>query len=131
MMLVYMHSGIRYLVLLAGVLCVGYAFYGAFTKRAYDKTMRILAAAFAGSVHLNVLVGMSLLFTGRFFSALMGHIFMMIFAAVSAQVVPSVMRRRPMEERTFLPHAIGGLITLALIAGALMAIQRPLFGSMY
>lgn len=131
MMLVYMHSGIRYLALLAGVLCVGYAFYGAFGKRSYDKTMRILAAAFAGSIHLNVLIGMSLLFTGRFYGALMGHIFMMVFAAITAQLVPSIMRRRPEDQRTYLPHAIGAMISLALIAGALMAIQRPLFGSIY
>ena len=41
-MLFYAHSGLRYLVLLAGVLVLGYAGYGQATKREYDKTMRIL-----------------------------------------------------------------------------------------
>ena len=131
MILVYAHSGLRYLVLLAGILVIGYALYGAFTRRDYDKTMRILGGVFAGSTHLNVLLGLALLFTGRFYPQLMGHIFMMIFAAVAAQIVPSVMKRRPMEERSYLPHAIGAVVALGLIVGGLMAIGRPVFGSAY
>ena len=38
------HSGLRYLILLAGVLTVLYALYGVASGRAYDKTIRILAS---------------------------------------------------------------------------------------
>lgn len=131
MILVYAHSGLRYLVLLAGVLAVGYALFGAFTKRDYDKTMRVLGGIFAGSLHLTVLVGVALLFTGRFYPQLIGHVFMMVFAAIAAQLVPSVMKRRPMEERTYLPHAVGAIVALALVVGGIMAIGRPIFGSQY
>ncbi|MCH8813161.1 MAG: hypothetical protein IID07_15150, partial [Gemmatimonadetes bacterium] len=41
------HSGLRYLILLGGVLTVLYATYGVASGRAYDKTIRILASAFA------------------------------------------------------------------------------------
>lgn len=131
MILVYAHSGLRYLVLLAGVLVLGYALYGAATRREYDKPMRVLGGIFAGSLHLNLLLGLALLFTGRFSPQLIGHIFMMVFAAVAAQLVPSVMKRRPMAERTYLPHAIGAVVALALVVGGIMAIGRPIFGSAY
>ncbi len=131
MMLLYAHSGLRYLVLLAGIASVLYAIFGFATGRDYDKTMRVLGGIFAGSLHLTLLIGIALLFTGRFYPQLTGHIFMMIFAAVAGQIVPSVQKRRPMEERTFLPHAIGGIVAMALIVGGIMAIGRPIFGSAY
>ena len=42
------HSGLRYLILLGGVLTVLYATYGVVLGRAYDKTIRILASSFVG-----------------------------------------------------------------------------------
>ena len=80
------HSGLRYLILLGGVLTVLYAAYGTVSGRAYDKTMRILASSFVGTIHLQILLGLALLFSGRFQPALTGHLFMMLFAAVSAQI---------------------------------------------
>lgn len=130
MMLYHAHSGIRYLVLLAGFLAIGYAVYGLATRRPYDQTMRKLGGAFAGLLHLQVLLGVGVLFTGRFYPALGGHILLMVFAAVVAQVVPSVMRRRPMEERTYAPHLIGTLVALALIVAGILAIPGgQVFGS--
>jgi len=129
MMLLYAHSGIRYLVLLLGAATLLYAMYGVATNRDYDRRMRVLAGLFAGSVHLNVLLGLGLIFMGTFYPALIGHVFMMIGAAVVAQLVPSVMKRRPMEERTFLPHVINSLVALGLVVGGITAIGRPIFGS--
>jgi hypothetical protein len=53
----------------------------------------------------------------------------MLLAATSAQIPVSVMRRRPIEERSYLPHAIWAVVALALIAGGVVAIGRPLVGS--
>ena len=128
-MLFYAHSGVRYLVLLAGVAALGYAIYGAATGRPYDRMMLRLASAFAGLVHLQILLGIALLFTGRFYPALSGHILLMVFAAVTAQVVPSVMRRRTAAERRWIPHVIGTLAALVLIAAGIMAIGRGVLGS--
>lgn len=122
------HSGLRYLILLFGVLTVLYALYGAATKRDYDARMRILSSTFAATMHLQILLGLALVFSGRFNPALTGHIFMMLFAVAAGQIPVSVMRRRPDEEKTYLPHALWAAASLALIWGALMAIGRPLVG---
>lgn len=127
--MIYAHSGIRYLVLLFGLLTLLYAIYGVGTGRPYDKPMRILAGLFAGSLHLNVLLGLGLIFMGTFYPALIGHVFMMVAAAVVAQIVPSIMRRRPPEERTFLPHLVNTLVALGLVSGGILAIGRQILGS--
>lgn len=131
MILLYAHSGIRYLVLLAGVAVVLFALAGVVGRKPYDPRMRVLSGVFAMFMHLNVLLGLALLFTRPFAPYLIGHISLMIFAAVAAQVVPSVMRRRPVEERTWMPHLVGAAVALGLVVAGLMAIQAPLFGSRY
>ena len=127
-MLLYAHSGLRYLVLLAGILVIGYASYGLAAKRQYDKTMRILAAAFTGLIDLTVMLGLANLFSGSFYPQLGGHIAMMVLAAVVAHVVFGVMKRRPPEERTFAPHIVGTLVVLGMIASGIIAIGRPIVG---
>jgi heme A synthase len=128
-MLFYTHSGVRYLVLLVGILALGYAVVGAVGRRPYDRTMLRLASAFAGLMHLQVLLGIAILFTRRFYPALTGHIVLMVFAAIVAQIVPSVMRRRQPDQRSFVPHAVGVLVTLALIVMGTLAIGRGPFES--
>ncbi len=126
--LLHAHSGLRYLVLLAGVVVVAYALYGLITDRPYDRGMRVTAASFAGLLHLQVLLGFFLLVSGRFYPALIGHIFLMLFAAVAAQVPLSVMRRRAPEERRYAPHLVGAVVALLLIWFGVLAINRTLLG---
>lgn len=128
MILFYAHSGFRYLVLLVGLLVIAYAAYGLVTKRPYDRTMRILAVTFTGSVDLTALLGVSYLFVGTFYPQLGGHIVTMILAVVVAHVVSGVMKRRPWEERTYAPHLVGTVIVLALVATGILAIGRPIVG---
>jgi hypothetical protein len=109
-------------------LTVLYATYGVASGRAYDKRIRILASSFVGTLHLQILLGVALLLSGLFSSALIGHIFMMVFAAASAQIPVSVMRRRPEENKSYLPHGVGALVALALIWGGVTAIGRSLVG---
>jgi len=125
-MLLEAHSGVRYLILLAGLSVALYALYGIVARRPYNETVRKMAAAFAGLLHLQVLLGLSLLITGQFYPALTGHLMMMVFAAAAAQIVPSVMRRRPVEERSYLPFLVGALAALGLIFGGVTAIGRTL-----
>jgi heme A synthase len=127
-MLFYAHSGVRYLVLVAGVLTLGFALYGTVARRPYDPMMLRLARVFAASVHLQVLLGVALLLTGRFYPALIGHIAMMAFAAAVATLVPAVMRRRDPGARTWLPHVIGTVVALALIWLGVLAIGRSPLG---
>jgi hypothetical protein len=130
MILYHAHSGVRYLVLLAGMVAVAYAFYGLVGRRPYDQRMRVMGGVFAGLVHIQILLGIGVLFTGRFYPALGGHVILMVFAAVAAQIVPSVMRRRPMERRTYGPHLVGTLASLAFIVAGILAVPGGMvFGS--
>lgn len=54
------HSGIRYLVLLAGVIAVGYAIYGMATRQAWNNFANQIAAVFAGVTRINLLIGIIL-----------------------------------------------------------------------
>lgn len=128
MFMFWTHSGLRYLVYLAGLLTLAYAVYGAVRKQPYDRTMARLSTAFAWLIHINILVGVGVLFTGRFGPAVTGHIMVMVFAAAAAQVVPSVMRGRRPSERSYLPHVVGTLVALALVVVGVVALGRPVFG---
>lgn len=125
-MLFHAHSGLRYLVLLAGLATLVFALAGVIQRSPYKRSMRILASIFAGTLHLQVVLGLALLFTGRFYPQLIGHIFLMILAAAAAQVVPSIMRRRPEEQRTYLPHVVSTVVALGLIWSGVAAIGRGL-----
>ncbi len=120
------HSGVRYLVLLAGVIVVGYALFRLASGRGYGTGVRIAGASFAGLLHLQVLLGFALLFSDRFHPQLIGHILMMIMAAVVAQIPVSVLKRRPLEERTVAPHLVGGAAALLLVIAGILSIGRPI-----
>jgi hypothetical protein len=123
------HSGWRYLILLGGIATVAYALYGQLTGRSYDKPMRVLGSAYAGLIHLQILLGIAMIFAGRFSSGSGVHIITMLFAAACAQVPVSVMRRRPEADRTFGPYAVFGALSLALVVLGIGALGRPVFGS--
>jgi hypothetical protein len=122
------HSGFRYIVLLLGAAAFLYALYGLLTGRPVDARMRILGGLFAGAFHLQILLGIALLFSGTFGAMVAGHVLLMVFAAACAQLVPSVMRRRPPEKRTYLPYAIGTVAAIALAVFGILAIGRPVLG---
>lgn len=128
MILFYAHSGLRYLVLLTGLLVIAYAVYGLASRRPYDRTMRVLAAIFTGAIDLTALLGLSYLFVGTFYPQLGGHIATMVLAVVVAHVVSAVMKRRPPAERTYMPHVVGTLVVLGLVATGILAIGRPIVG---
>lgn len=127
-MLLYAHSGFRYLVLLLALVTIGYAAFGLATRRPYDRRMHVLSAAFTGVVDLTVLLGFANLFTGTFYPQLGGHIVMMILAAAAAHVVHGVMKRRSDDEKSFTPHVVGTLIVLVIVVAGIVAIDRPIFG---
>jgi hypothetical protein len=127
-MFFYAHSGLRYLVLLAGVLTLGYALYGAVTGRAYDRTMFRLAHAFSGLTHFQLLLGVALLFSQRFYPALIGHIMPMVFAGAAATIAPAVMRRREPAARTWIPHVVATLLALVLMVLGIIAIGHSPMG---
>lgn len=128
-MLFHAHSGIRYLVLLAGVVLAVYALALLVRRRPHDKPLRIMAAAYAGSIDLNLLVGIALLFSGRFYPAVGVHLVFMLGAAVVAHLVPGVMKRRPPEQRSVAPYVVGTAVSLALVITGITMLGRPIVGS--
>lgn len=123
-----LHSLLRYLVFVVGLATMGYALYGLLARRSFDETMRKLGSAFALTLYLQILIGVGMLFTGSFDPAATGHVFMMLFAAAVATVVPSVMKRRPVEERTHAPYLVATAVALALVGVGITGLGRPLFG---
>ena len=126
--LLYAHSGFRYVVLLLGVATVLFALYGVIIRKPVGRPMSALASAFAGAFHLQILLGLAVIFTSTFSSIVIGHVITMIFAAACAQIVPSVMRRRPPASRTYLPYLVGSLLAVGLAVAGIMALGRPILG---
>lgn len=119
------HSGFRFLILLIGAINVVVLGIGLAQKKPFGRVHRVLGALFAGSLHLQVIMGIAMVAMGRYFPLLIGHMFMMVIAAVVAQVALSVNRRRP-HPSLVLP-LVGVLLALLCITGGLMAIGRGLF----
>ena len=95
-MLFYAHSGLRYLVLLMGLVALVFFAYGLATKRPVDKLVRILGSSFVGMLDLQVLLGILLVFTwpvvdGR----ILTHMVTMLLAAGLTHVLLVVNRKRP------------------------------------
>lgn len=128
------HSGLRYLVLLLGVIALLYALLGLLARRPYDRPMRILGMSFAGTLHLQVVLGLLLLTTrivqGAFDPAWIGHVMMMLLAAAAVQVPLSIMKRRPPEARHYLPVVIGFVVGILFVVGGILAIGRSVLGTM-
>ncbi len=125
----YLHSGFRYLFLLAAVAAIGYAIYGLVTKRPYDDTMRTLSVVLMLSLDLASFLGIAVIFSTRTRYAGLGpHIATMLFAVVTVHVVSSVMRKRPPEERTYGPHLVSAIVALAMVWVGIAALGKPLIG---
>jgi hypothetical protein len=119
------HSYLRYLVLLVGVVAVAYYAFGLATKRPVDKLVRILGSSFAGLLDTQILLGIIGVALGRYYPALIGHIVMMVLAAGAAQATMSINRRRP--QPSFALPLVGVVVAIILIIGGIMAIGRGVF----
>lgn len=120
------HSGLRYLVLLAGLASFGYSLIAAVRNRPWDRPGRILLAAFTGLLDLQVLIGLVLVFVWAFYPALWGHIVMMVLAALVAHLASRFNRKRPPERRSQMTAALGAAGALVLIVGGIAAIGRTI-----
>lgn len=125
--LLHAHSGLRYLILLLAVVNLIALGIGLVQKKPFGKLHRILGASFAGSLHLQVILGVVLVMTGVYYPKLIGHFAMMILAAVLAQVTMSVNRRKPTPGFQLPLIGVGG--ALLLIVGGIMAISRGVLQS--
>lgn len=126
-MIFYLHSGTRYLVLLAAVAALAYLLFGLATRRDFDKLAGALTGAYVGLLDLQVLVGVVLYLLVPSRPALMGHAIMMLAAVTVGHVTNIINKRR--EQKSY-GVALGGVaVSLLLIVGGITAIGRSIIGS--
>lgn len=122
------HSGLRYLVLLAGAAALGWALVGLIARRGEDRPGRVLGLIFVGSLDLQVVLGLLLLVARGFYPQLIGHVFLMLLA-VGLGHATSVIGRRRVAAGTS-PHIVavtGYAAALAAIVLGILAIGRDVF----
>jgi len=127
--LYYAHSGLRYLVLIAGVVALVYFAVAFFAKRPAQRADRIIMSSFVGFLDLQILLGLLLVIGGIFYPMVIGHLLMMALAAVTAHL-SAIKAKRALDFRV--AHQIrlvGTLITLGLIVAGIAAIGRGIFES--
>jgi heme A synthase len=126
--LYHVHSGLRYLVLLAAIAAVIALLYARESGRV-GRATRILPAVFTGLLDLQVLLGIGLVLGGLMPDIVVGHIFMMIPALVVAHGT-SIWARRSTDERRALGIRFGGImLALLLIIVGIMALGRSVIGT--
>ncbi|HSU14618.1 hypothetical protein [Longimicrobium sp.] len=123
------HSGLRFLVLLAGVVALIVLALGVFGRRPYERPSRISMAVFTGVMDLQVLLGIVMVVLGCFYPALMGHLAMMILAAVAAHGCSVYARKQTDGRRAHTVALVGVVLALLLIVGGISAIGRSPVGS--
>lgn len=127
-MLYQAHSVLRYLVLLAGVVALLAFAYGLITRRHVCGTSAF-TAAFTGLLDLQILLGFGLFFGGIFYDAVLGHMVMMILAAIAANGSAILAPRATTERQELVMRIAGVIIALACIVIGIMAIGRSVLGS--
>ncbi len=125
--LFYAHSGLRYLILLMGVVCFAVFALGVAQKSTFGKPQRLLGTIYAGLLHTQATLGLIMVAMGRFYPALIGHLVLMLLAAVDMQVLMIMNRKRDVPG--FILPLAGVVSSLVLIVGGVMAIGRGLFTS--
>jgi hypothetical protein len=120
------HSGLRYLVLLAGLASFLYSLIAALSNRPWDRGGRVLLGAFIGVLDVQVLLGLVLVFVWPFYAALWGHIVLMVLAAGAAHLTSILNRRRAPDRKSHMTVALGAAGTLVLVIGGITAIGRSI-----
>jgi hypothetical protein len=117
-----LHSGVRYLVLIAALVALALTAANWQRRGALANAERMSMGAFVGLLDLQVVIGVILLLMWPFYPALIGHIAMMVLAAGAAHGGSIMARRRdPAGSAVRLATIV---IVLVLLVGGIMAIQR-------
>ena len=126
-MLFYAHSGLRFLVLLSAVIAIAVLLWGWRTGRPLAGQARASVAVFSGALDLQVLLGIGLVLTRPFYGALIGHLVMMIAAAIAAHALTVYARKLTDPRRANLVALAGIALALALILGGILSIRPSPF----
>lgn len=121
------HSGLRFLVLLAGFVAVGYLAYGLAARHTHGKGARVVTAIYTGLLDLQVLLGILLVISGIFYPRLIGHLSMMILAVVVVHALTVMGRKSEDPRRRYGLSLLGVAGSLVLIFLGISAIGRSPF----
>lgn len=119
------HSGIRYLVLFAGLVALVWFAYGKLAGRPFVRPSPALLAGFIGFLDVQILLGIALVLGGRRPAAVWGHLAVMLTAAVVIHVVSARHKHRVQPAGHGLP-LLGVAAALALVLVGILAIGRPI-----
>ncbi len=117
-----MHSGLRYLVLLAGLVALVVYTLGFAQNRPFTKRSRLAGSIFLGLLDLQVLLGIVLAAVGYYSPKVIGHSVMMLLAAALGHVLFS--RNRKLPQPGFKLPLIAVTAVLVLICAGILAIGR-------
>jgi hypothetical protein len=126
-MIFYAHSGLRFLVLLSGVIAAAVLLWGWSAGRPLAGQSRAATAVFMGTLDLQILLGIGTVLTRPWYGALMGHLIMMIAAAMAAHGITVYGRKQADHKRAHLVSLVGVVLALLLILGGIMAIRSNPF----
>lgn len=126
--LFYAHSGLRYLVLLAALVALIHAAVQLGRSRPPNRADRVVFAVFAGLLDLQIVLGVVLAVSGIFYPRLIGHILLMLVAAVIVHAA-SVLGRRSTDARAHWIRIMAVLGAVGLIVAGILAAGRAVFGS--
>ena len=123
--LLHAHSGLRYLILLAAFIVVIKSLIGWLGNTSYSKFDKILAPAYVGLMHLQLLLGIILYFISPFVTYDMGdkvssywsveHITIMLLAVLAAQVGRSISKKKEDARLKFRFQAIFFGVSILLV----------------
>ena len=119
------HSALRYLVLGLGLACLVFFTLGQTQGRPYTKTASTFGSIFAGLTHLQATLGLIMVAMGHFYPRLIGHIVLMLAAAVALQVL--LIRNKKSATPGYKLPLIGVATALLLMVGGTFAIGRHPF----
>ncbi|HEX9940292.1 MAG TPA: hypothetical protein VGB15_24370 [Longimicrobium sp.] len=123
------HSGLRFLILLAAVVALIVLALGAFGRKPFGKPSRIAVAAFSGLLDLQIVLGIAMVVMGCIYGALMGHLAMMILAAIALHALSAYGRKQADARRAHTIALVGVVLALLLIAAGIGAIGRSPVGT--
>lgn len=119
------HSALRFLVLGLGLVCLVVFTLGQTQGKPFTKGARVLGTVFAGLTHLQATLGLVMVAMGHYYPRLIGHIVMMLAAAVVLQVLLTLNKKA--ASPGFKLPLIGVGAALLLMVGGTFAIGRHPF----
>lgn len=116
------HSGLRYLVLLVGLVGFAIAVRGQLTKAPVPKLARVLGSIYSGLFDLQVLLGLIMVGMGRWYPMLAGHLVIMLLGLVAAHVL--FVRARKAQTPSWHLHVFAYGLSLGCVLGGVLALGR-------